>query len=93
MTNLDHWLAEATAATGGMADAASIDAIEARLRGEPSPASLAARRDSQRMMLCAGLAALLGFTATGVSGAFAKSNPTWIAAPSASSPYSLLVGR
>lgn len=93
MADLDQWLTKAAAATNSAPSAAAMGELGARLNCEPLPQSISTQRDARRMMVCAGVAALLGFAATGVSGAFAKSSPTWIAAPSASSPYSLLVGN
>lgn len=93
MADIDQWLAEASGLTAQKSSRHMVEGVEARLASDRSPQTLFARQDARRMMLCAGLAALFGFTATGVSGTFARTSPTWVAAPPASSPYGLLVGR
>lgn len=93
MADLNQWLADAAEMTDGQPSKATLAKLDARLNAQRLPQSISAQRDARRMMACAGAAALLGFTATGVSGAFAKSNPTWVAAPSEDSPFSLLVER
>jgi len=93
MAEIDQWLAEATQLTAGPGAPALLASIEHELSKAPSPRAYSSRRDARRMMACAGMAALLSFTGAGVTGAFAKSPPTWLATPSASSPYALLVGQ
>jgi hypothetical protein len=46
-------------------------------------------------MLCAGVAALIGFSASAgfAASALARTSPTWVAAPSEKSPFALLVGQ
>jgi len=95
MASLDHWLVHAARVTG---EGLGIDAQAAllnRLAGERSPAAWAARRESRRAIVCAAMAAVLTFGGAGwfATDGFARSRPTWVAAPSASSPYALLVER
>lgn len=93
MADVDQWLADASELTGGSMPPAFTANLEKRLAEIGSPVALSSRQDVRRTMLCAAAAALLSFTGVGVSGAFAKAPPTWVAAPPASSPFSLLVGR
>jgi nickel and cobalt resistance protein CnrY len=99
MTDLNQWLADAATVTGREISSSTLGTLDARLSAELQVQLISTRRDARRMMTCAGVAALLGFTVTGVSGvsgvsgAFAKSSPTWVAAPSASSPFALLIGN
>jgi len=94
MNNLDDWLAKAANATRADASAGT-DALLARLAQEPPPAKWAGRRELRRAVTCVALSAVL--TCGGVGSAFlvTQSNPrpTWVAAPSAMSPYALLVER
>ena len=94
MHDVDQWLAGAAQATSAPVRTEFPDGIDARLAGEPNPTAWAARRDARRAMLCAGIAAVLGFTVTAGSAsvAIARARPTWMSAPPSSSPYGLLVG-
>lgn len=93
MADVDQWLAEASQLTRGTMSPAFLPDIEDRLAGMKSPQAFSSRQDVRRTMLCAAAAALFSFTGAGVTGAFAKAPPTWVAAPPASSPFSILVGR
>lgn len=95
MADIDDWLATAANSISAKVPVTTLSTVEQRLSGEPLPLAAANRRDARRSMLCAGFAAIAGFWAIGgVEGiAMAKARPTWIAAPSQSSPYSLLIGR
>jgi len=91
MADVDAWLAKIVERH---VDPATFDAIDRRIAAEATPQTFARRREARHAMWCAGIAAVLGFTVTGSSAiALAKPRPTWVASPSAESPYSLLVGR
>lgn len=95
MADVDQWLADASRRLSIGTGADLLDGIEGRIAGEPTPRAIAARRDARKSMIGAACAALLGFVVAGTAGtvALARPAPTWVAAPPASSPYSLLVGR
>lgn len=93
MTDLDQWLSDAASKTAGPVSPEMFENLDRRMRGETSPQDISMRRDARWTMACACVAALFGFAVTGATGAFAKPSPTWLAAPSEASPYSLLVGR
>jgi hypothetical protein len=95
MARIDDWLSSAADKIPGDVPVHTVTALEQRLGREPSPLALANRRDAVRAMFCAGFAAVAGFWAIGGVNdiAQARTQPTWIAAPSQSSPYSLLIGR
>lgn len=95
MSDIDKWLAAAAERTASPLAANTLTRLDARIDASVAPAMIAARRDGRRAMLCAGVAAMLGFSATGTAAgvAFARPAPTWVAEPSAESPFSLLVGR
>jgi len=91
MTDVDAWLAQVAEQ---QVSPAMFDAIDRRIAAEATPQAFARLREARRAMWCAGIAAVVSFAATGTSAiALAKPRPTWVAAPSAASPYSLLVGR
>lgn len=93
MAQIDDWLAGAARKIPGDVSAATFSMLERRLEQEPSPLAAANRRDARRTMFCAGFAAIAGFWAIGGLQDNVKAGPTWIAVPSQSSPYSLLIGR
>lgn len=92
MANIDQWLAKASDVTASAAPDGFVENIENRLDGESSPQALFLQRNSRKVMICAGLAAMLTFTGMGFSTAIAAPPPMWVAAPPASSPFGLLVG-
>jgi hypothetical protein len=94
MPDIEQWLADTAQRLDRRPSATMLDEIDHRIVREPLPQVFVARREIGRSMLFAGAAALLGFGITGTSATFtfAKAAPTWVAAPSASSPFSLLVG-
>jgi hypothetical protein len=95
MADVDQWLADASHHLSIGPGSGLRDGIEGRIASEPSPRALAARRETRRSMIGAAFAAVFGFIVAGTAGtvAFARPAPTWVAAPPAASPYSLLVGR
>lgn len=95
VAQIDDWLARAAGNIPADGLDATFSALEQRLGEEPTPMAMAGRRDARRAMLCACFAAIAGFWAIGGADdiAQAKAQPTWIAAPSQSSPYSLLIGH
>lgn len=95
MPDVDTWLAESAKRTSAPLAADFLEALDRKLAAEPEPMVLSSRREVRRTMLCASVAALLGFTASAsfADGALAKHSPTWVAAPSADSPFALLVGK
>jgi hypothetical protein len=95
MADIDHWLADASRHLSIRTGPDLLDGIEGRIASEPTPRAIAARGEARRSMIGAACAAFVGFAVAGTAGtvAFAKPAPTWVAAPPASSPYSLLVGR
>ena len=56
---------------------------------------LVARYDARRAMLCAAIAALVAFTVIDrvATAVLNKPGPTWVATPSAASPFGLLIGE
>jgi len=95
VAQIDDFLARAASSIPSDGLDTTLSALEQRLGREPSPVDFTNRRDARRSMLCAGFAALVGFWVIGGDNdiAQARTRPTWIAAPSQSSPYSLLIGR
>lgn len=93
MAQIDDWLATAAGNIPSDVSDGLVATLEQRLGQEPSPMAAANRRDARRTMLCAGFAAIAGFWAIGGMEDLGQPQPTWIAAPSQSSPYSLLIGR
>lgn len=95
MTHVDDWLREAAGLTATPLRIELSDRIDDLIASEPSPQAYARVRVSRGAMLSSAAAALLGFAGcTGLaSAAMAKPSPTWLAAPSASSPFTLLIGR
>ncbi|MBB3955686.1 CnrY/NccY family anti-sigma factor [Novosphingobium sediminicola] len=95
MAQIDDWLARAAGNIPADGLDATFSALEQRLGEELTPMAMAGRRDACRAMFCACFAAIAGFWAIGGADdiAQAKAQPTWIAAPSQSSPYSLLIGH
>ncbi|HEY9131768.1 MAG TPA: CnrY/NccY family anti-sigma factor [Dyella sp.] len=96
MNDVDVWLARASRVTQRAAED-SHRALANRLAGERSPASHRARREARRTVACVAMVTLVSFV---VSGWIARSmwgdeplSPAWVAAPSSSSPYVLLVGQ
>lgn len=95
LAQIDDWLTSAVSSIPSDGLDRTLLAVEQRLSHQPSPMEISNQRDGWRSMCCAGFAALLGFWAMGGINdiAQAQAGPTWIAAPSQSSPYSLLIGR
>ncbi|MCK4125512.1 CnrY/NccY family anti-sigma factor [Ralstonia pseudosolanacearum] len=95
MANLEEWLSDAAKITRKTSSAASVARIQQRLATEPAPDVLVARYDAQRAMLCAAVAALVAFTAIDHAAMVIRNKPapTWVAAPSAASPFGLLIGE
>lgn len=95
MPDVDTWLTEVATRTSIPLTADFLDALDRRLAAEPKPAAFATRLEARRVMLCAGVAALLGFSASAsfATAALARSSPTWVTAPSADSPFALLIGE
>jgi hypothetical protein len=95
MTSVDQWLAQAAEATQAEPAAYVEAALLERLAGEESPNNWAARRESRHAVVCAAMAAVVTFGIAGwlVMGWSAPERPTWVAAPSPSLPYVLLVGH
>ena len=95
MTSVDQWLARAAEAMQAEPAAYVEAALLKRLAGEEPPPNWAARRESRYAVLCAAMAAVLTFGTVGwlAMGLFTPERPTWVAAPSPSLPYVLLVGH
>jgi len=95
VSDIDDWLSIAARRAAAPLAGATYDALDARLDDCPAPFAIADRRDNRRAVLCTTIAAMFGFVAmeTAAGVAFARPAPTWVAAPSAASPFSLLVGR
>lgn len=95
MDDIDAWLGTAAARTAAPLSMSAVEALDRRIRSEADPASFVSRRDGRRAMVTAAIAALVGFAGSGTiaSEAFAQPRATWVAAPSPSSPFGLLVGR
>ncbi len=95
MDDIDAWLGTAAARTSAPLSMTTLRALDRRIGSEADPAMFMSRRDGRRAMLTAAIAALVGFAGSGVvaSEAFAQPRVTWVAAPSPTSPFGLLVGR
>ena len=95
MDDIDAWLGTAAARTSAPLSMTALEELDRRIRSEADPAAFTSRREGRRAMVTAAIAALVGFAGSGVvaSEAFAQPRTTWVAAPSASSPFGLLVGR
>jgi hypothetical protein len=95
MADLDQWLADAARITHEAPSAVSTARIQQRLAAEPAPDVLVARFDARRAMLCAAIAALVAFTVIDrvATAVLNKPGPTWVATPSAASPFGLLIGE
>jgi hypothetical protein len=95
MDEIDAWLGMAASRTRAPLSMPALQALDRRIGSEAEPAVFTARREARRAMLMAAVAALVGFAGSGVvaSEALAQPRATWVAAPSPSSPFGLLVGR
>lgn len=95
MAHLDKWLADAAKITHKAPSPANAARIQQQLAAEPAPDVLVARYDAGRAMLCAAIAALVAFTVINRAAIVVRSKPapTWVAAPSAASPFGLLIGE
>ncbi|EIZ81249.1 hypothetical protein WSK_0194 [Novosphingobium sp. Rr 2-17] len=94
MVNIDDWLSSAAARTSLEMSSGALATLERQLDKEMAPIAIAARRNAQRTMVCGALAAAFAFVATGtLMLPQAPARPMWLASPSASSPYSLLIGN
>ncbi|MBN8924899.1 MAG: CnrY/NccY family anti-sigma factor [Rhodanobacter sp.] len=97
MPTLDEWLTQASHATWSPPSSTEAEALlEYRLGREPAPAAWQSRRDMRRTVLSVALATLVGFVGSDwiVNTVWSGStNPMWVAAPPAMSPYGLLVAR
>ncbi|UPG94302.1 CnrY/NccY family anti-sigma factor [Luteibacter aegosomatissinici] len=96
MNSVDQWLANASRVTHPTQPVQGEEmALMERLAHERTPAAWASRREARRAVLCAAMAAVITFGGAGwlARAEFAPERPTWVAAPSALSPYALLVGR
>ncbi|AVA33744.1 nickel and cobalt resistance protein CnrY [Cupriavidus metallidurans] len=95
MENIDEWLVQAKKVTYEASREPGLGRIQQRLSREPSQMVLTARHDILRAVCCAALASLVAFTAIDriAVGLYQKQQPTWVAAPSAASPFGLLIGK
>jgi len=95
MADIDSWLENAKKVTHEASSDLDISGVQRQIRREPAQMVLAARHDLWRAVVCAALASLVAFTAIDriAGGLLEKPQPTWVAAPSAASPFSLLIGK
>ncbi|QUP52910.1 CnrY/NccY family anti-sigma factor [Ralstonia syzygii] len=95
MADLEKWLADAAKITNEAPLPANVARIQQRLAAEPAPDVLVARYDARRAMFCAAVAALIAYTAIDHAAMVIRNKPapTWVAAPSAASPFGLLIGE
>jgi hypothetical protein len=69
MADIDDWLTSAAGRIPAHVPITTLSALEQRLDGQPSPMAASSRRDTGLSMLCACLAAVVGFSAiSGVAG-------------------------
>jgi Tfp pilus assembly protein PilN len=82
MADIDDWLTSAAGRIPAHVPITTLSALEQRLDGQPSPMAASSRRDTGLSMLCACLAAVVGFSAiSGVAGwRDDRAQATWIAA-------------
>ncbi|WP_082079991.1 CnrY/NccY family anti-sigma factor [Cupriavidus basilensis] len=95
MTGLDHWLSDARKVTLNASKGLDARGIKDRIAAEPTQAALVARHDVWRALCCSATAALIAFIALNQVGlrVLDKPGPTWVATPSAASPFALLIGK
>lgn len=95
MADVDEWLNNASRVTLEASSNTHLAEIEQRIKTEPAQEVLAARHDVWRTLLCAAVAALVAFTAMDrvAASLLNKTTPTWVATPSAASPFGLLIGE
>jgi hypothetical protein len=95
MDDIDAWLGMAAARTAAPLSMTALEQLDRRIGSEASPLVLMAGRERRRAMVAAAVAGLIGFAGSGVvaNKAFAQPRAEWVAAPSPSSPFGLLVGR
>ncbi|MDH7972495.1 CnrY/NccY family anti-sigma factor [Sphingomonas sp. AR_OL41] len=95
MDDIDAWLGTAAARTSAPLSVTVLQELDRRIGSEAEPSMFMSRREGRRAMFTAAISALVGFAGSGVvaSEAFAQPRATWVAAPSPSSPFGLLVGR
>ncbi|AJW47548.1 NAD+ synthetase [Ralstonia mannitolilytica] len=95
MADIDSWFENARKVTHEASKNLDLSGIQRQIGREPTQMVIAARHDIWRAVACAALASLLAFTAIErLAGSLLdKPQPTWVAAPSAASPFSLLIGK
>nr|WP_315593775.1 CnrY/NccY family anti-sigma factor [uncultured Cupriavidus sp.] len=95
MADIDSWLENAKKVMHDASSDVDLSDVQRQIRREPTQIVLVARHDIWRAIACAALASLLAFIAIDrIAGSLLdKPQPTWVATPSAASPFSLLIGK
>jgi len=95
MADVDEWLNSASKITLEASSGTRVAAIQQRIAAEPTQEVLVARHDVWRAVLCAAVAALVAYAAMDrvATSLMVKTAPTWVATPSAASPFGLLIGE
>ncbi|WP_115678351.1 CnrY/NccY family anti-sigma factor [Cupriavidus neocaledonicus] len=95
MADVDEWLNSASKTTYVASSGTDIAEIQKRIAAEPTQEVLVARHDVWRAVLCAAVAALVAYAAMDrvATSLVVETGPTWVATPSAASPFGLLIGE
>lgn len=95
MADIDQWLANAARITKENYPPVDSDRILERVTLETTSALALARHDARLSMFCAAAAALLACASIDVVATRTWEQPraAWLAAPPATSPFGLLVGK
>ena len=95
MADVEEWLTHARKVTQEASIGVDVTSIQECISAEPAQRVLVARRDAWRSICCAAFAALVAFAAINrvATIMLEKPAPTWVATPSAASPFGLLIGK
>ncbi len=95
MTDLDEWLGQARQVTYDASETTDLAKVSQRIAREPTQCVLVAQHDIWRSLCCAALASLVTYTVIDrlAVGLLQKQAPTWVASPSAATPFELLIGQ
>ncbi|AMR77960.1 MAG: NAD+ synthetase [Burkholderiaceae bacterium] len=95
MADIDEWLNSASRIIRKASSETDIAEIQRRIAAEPTQEVLVARHDVWRAVLCAAVAALVAYAAMDrvATSLVVRTGPTWVATPSAASPFGLLIGE
>ena len=95
MADIDEWLNSASRIIRKASSETDIAEIQRRIAAEPTQEVLVARHAVWPAVLCAAVAALVAYAAMDrvATSLVVRTGPTWVATPSAASPFGLLIGE